>query len=72
MKRIRYQRKNGQFIDYIHITKGITAIDGMEGNMPFLTIKKHGKKIYYRGNSLYFSTHLTDEDQDYLRSLAKI
>ena len=72
MNRIRYQKKDGQFIDYIHIAKGITAIDGYEGNMPFLTITKHGKKIFYQGNSLYFSNPLTDEDKNYLKSLAKI
>jgi len=72
MKRIRYQKNNGQFIDYIHIAKGITAVEGFDGSMPFLTIKKHGKKIYYRGSSLYFSPNLTNEDQDYLKSLAKI
>ena len=47
MKRIQYQKNNGQFIDYIHIAKGITAVEGFDGSMPFLTIKKHGKKIYY-------------------------
>jgi hypothetical protein len=74
MNRISYQRKNGQFIDYISIAKGITANEGREGNMQTLTIKKHGKRIHhYRGSSLYFSSpFLTDEDESYLKSLAGI
>lgn len=59
--------------NYIIIDKGITAIPGYEGNMPTLKIKKNGKQTqFYRGSSLGFSDPLTDEDQRYLRSLAKL
>jgi hypothetical protein len=72
MNRIQYKNKYGQYVDYIKITPGITAVEGMDGSTPSLTIRKHGKKIFYRGNSLYFSKNLTAEDCDYLKSLAKI
>lgn len=50
---------------------GITATEGMEGNLPSLRIRKNGKQIrYYRGSSLRFSHTLSSEDKDYLISLA--
>jgi hypothetical protein len=72
MNRIQYKNKYGKYINYIKVAPGITAMEGTAGSMPSLTIRKHGKKIYYRGSSLYFSKNLTAEDCDYLKSLAKI
>ena len=57
--------------NYIQIEKGLTAVEGMDGNMPTLTIRNNGKiSKQFRGSSLKFSTPLTDEDCDYIMSLA--
>ena len=59
--------------NYISIAKGITAVEGYEGNLNTLRIRKNGKPYaFYRGSSLVFCKNLTDEDQDYLKSLANI
>ena len=58
--------------NHIRLGNGITATEGYDGNLRSLTIRKHGKRIaFYRGSSLCFSQQLTDEDKDYLLSLAK-
>lgn len=56
---------------YIRLGNGYTAKEGFEGNMQTLTIRKDGKIIStYRGSSLGFAQNLTDEDKEYLASLA--
>lgn len=57
---------------YIDMGGGVTATEGMEGNLPALTIRKNGKIVHvYRGSSLCFSSpHLTADDTRYLSSLA--
>ena len=58
---------------YIRIGKGLTAIEGFDGSLPTLKIKRNGKEIrFYRGSSLYFNAKLTDDDKKYLKQLAQI
>ncbi len=57
--------------NYIRIAPGLTATEGMNGNLPSLTIRRNGKRIkYFRGSSLIFAEALTEEDKQYLVSLA--
>lgn len=50
---------------------GLTATEGYDGNLPALTIRRNGKRVKsYRGSSLGFSRRLTDEDKQFLVSLA--
>ena len=57
--------------NYIWIAKGITAIEGTDGGLRTMKIRKNGKVVRsYRGSSLDFGiNHLSEEDQDYLASL---
>jgi len=56
----------------IIIEKGLTATEGMDGNLPTLSIRRNGKQIkFYRGSSLMFCDPLTEEDKQYLASLSK-
>lgn len=56
----------------ILLGNGYTATEGYEGNLPTLSIRKDGKCIKFcRGSSLVFSEHLTDEDKEYLITLAE-
>jgi hypothetical protein len=58
--------------NYIEIEPGVTAIEGMDGNLPTLIIRRGGKIIKtYRGSSLVFARRLTDEDSRYLASLGQ-
>ena len=57
---------------YISISDGITATEGLKGNIPTLIIRKNGKKVKeYTGSSLRFSKELTEEDKRYLAYLAE-
>ena len=56
--------------NHIRFGGGITAIEGWGGNLPTLRIRKDGQDVkIYRGAGLYFSTPLTAEDREFLRSL---
>ena len=56
----------------ILLGQGYTAKEGYSGNIPMLTIHKDGKQIFeYSGSSLYFSDPLTEEDKEFLASLAE-
>lgn len=56
--------------NHIRLGDGITAVEGMDGNLPTLSIRKNGKEMkFFRGSSLVFSSDLTAEDKCYLRSL---
>lgn len=56
--------------NHIRLGGGITAIEGWEGNLPTLRIRKDGRDIkFFRGSSLYFSAPLTEDDREFLRSL---
>lgn len=56
--------------NHVRVKPGVTATEGMDGNMPTLTIRKNGRIIaHYRGSSLGFSDPLTPEDCEYLQSL---
>lgn len=58
--------------NHIRIASGITAIEGREGGLPTLTIRKDGVIVKeYKGSSLIFLEELTDEDKSYLVSLVK-
>lgn len=58
--------------DHIRVTKGITAKEGREGNLPTLSIRKNGKELlFFRGSSLKFSDPLTAEDQEFISNLAE-
>ena len=62
-----------RFGNHIRIMPSVTAIEGRDGNLPSLIIRKHRRVIArYRGSSLAFSAVLTDEDKRYLMSLATI
>lgn len=57
--------------NYIRIEKGLTAVEGNEGNLPTLAIRRDGKCIkFFRGSSLYFSNPLTAADKEYLKTLS--
>jgi hypothetical protein len=58
--------------NHISLGQGYTAVEGMDGNMLTLTIRRNGKVIKsYRGSSLGFEAlSLSDEDKTYLKSLA--
>lgn len=50
---------------------GCTAIEGVDGGLPTLRIRHNGReKKFYRGSSLIFGSKLSDEDKQYLASLA--
>lgn len=56
----------------IILSPGLTATEGMEGNLPSLSIRKDGELFkFYRGSSLRFGDELSDEDREYLASLAE-
>lgn len=59
--------------NYIDFGNGITAEEGYDG-LHTLTFFKGGKEVYfYRGSSLYFSSpELTEDDKEYLASLAEV
>ena len=59
--------------NYIKIKKGVTAIEGMDGNLPTLTIRKNGNVLNrFSGSSLMLSTPLTNEDVDFIGYLYEI
>lgn len=56
----------------ILLGQGYTATENYSTNLPQLTIRWDGKVIArYQGSSLYFSKKLSDEDKEYLGSLAE-
>lgn len=58
--------------NYIWIAPGITAVEGRQGGMLTLQIRKRGKVVKsYRGSSLCFGSWLSLEDRRYLISLCE-
>ena len=57
---------------YIWIAPGITAVEGREGGLLTLKIRKRGKVVKsYRGSSLCFGDWLSIEDRRYLIGLCE-